>query len=43
MLTKGHGGLYQPLKKGRKKKAKGSEEMEIRSSLLILALNDGKL
>ena len=29
--------------KGRKKKAKGKEEREIRSSLLILDLKDGKL
>ena len=29
--------------KGRKKKAKGLEEREIRSSLLILDLKDGKL
>ena len=29
--------------KGRKKKAKGYEEREIRSSLLILDLKDGKL
>ena len=29
--------------KGRKKKAKGEEEREIRSSLLILGLKDGKL
>ena len=33
----------QCLNKGRKKKAKGLEEREIRSSLLILDLKDGKL
>ena len=32
-----------PKNKGRKKKAKGKEEREIRSSLLILDLKDGKL
>ena len=33
----------QCLKKGRKKKAKGKEEREVRSSLLILDLKNGKL
>ena len=33
----------QCLNKGRKKKAKGLEEREIRSSLLILDLKDGNL
>ena len=33
----------QSLNNGRKKKAKGYEEREIRSSLLILDLKDGKL
>ena len=33
----------QPLKRGRKKKAKGQEEMEVRSSLLILDLKGGTL
>ena len=33
----------QSPKKGREKKAKGEEEKEIRSSLLIVDLKDGKL
>ena len=33
----------QSLNNGRKKEAKGSEEKDIRSSLLILDLKDGKL
>ena len=45
MLRKGHGDLYKPLRKKerKKKKAKGYEERDIRSSLLILELKDGKL
>ena len=35
--------LVQSPSKGRKKKAKGLEERDIRSSLLILDLKDGKL
>ena len=44
MLGKGHGGLCKaPIKEeGRKRKAK-RREREIRSSLLILDLKDGKL
>ena len=43
MLRYGHGGLYKsPMKEERRKRtAKG--EREIRSSLLILDLKDGKL
>ena len=51
MLRKGYGDLYRAPNKGRKKKAKDERERdrerkrerEIRSSLLILALKDGKL
>ena len=45
MLGNGHGGLYNASTKEerRKRKAKGYEEREIRSSLLILDLKDGKL
>ena len=38
MLRIGHGGPYEAPKIGRKKKAKGLEAREIRSSLLILDL-----
>ena len=43
MLREGHGGLEQSPNNGKKKKVKGYEERDIRSSLLILELKDSKL
>ena len=44
MLRKGHGGLYKaPTKEERSKRIAKRREREIRSSLVIFNLKDGKL
>ena len=43
MLRKGHGGLYKAATKEERRRRKATRKREIRSSLLVLDLKDGKL
>ena len=43
MMRKGHGGLYKARTREERRKQNAKREREIRSSLLILDLQDGRL